>query len=340
MSTTSELINEITDARDIIRSKMVAAGQATSSDQLSDLAEKLLIANTYQTGFTPVGTVISLMGKTAPQNYLACDGTVYNIADYPELANYFAEQFESASFFGGDGTTTFAVPDLRGEFLRGTGTNSHADQGNGADVGKHQDGTIFPAIGIGEDGRIVHRGVAGTSSISWGMRRDAYSMEPQDIQYRLLSDGTDKVEAASFYSPGYTSRPTNTSILYCIASKNIYIDARFDYSLEEKVVGTWIDGKPVYQKTATGVTYIDNTAKICRADIDFGNDVLTVISAEVFDNTSRSTILFPGSNVSGMLRSYYYDINIHKLVVFYITEDSSRSNLTITATIRYTKTTD
>ena len=47
----------------------------------------------------------------------------------------------------------------------------------------------------------------------------------------------------------YTSRPTNTSVLYCIATKNIYIDARHNYSLEEQEVGTWIDGKTLYEKT-------------------------------------------------------------------------------------------
>ena len=41
---------------------------------------------------TPVGTVLSFMGKTAPTGYLICDGTVYNISDYPNLANFFLIQ--------------------------------------------------------------------------------------------------------------------------------------------------------------------------------------------------------------------------------------------------------
>lgn len=31
-----------------------------------------------------------------------------------------------------------------------------------------------------------------------------------------------------------------------------------NYSLEEKVVGTWIDGKPLYQKTFTGKVNTNN----------------------------------------------------------------------------------
>ena len=81
------------------------------------------------------------MGNNTPDYFLSCDGTVYNISDYPYLAEHFKTEFGSYNYFGGNGTTTFAVPDLRGEFLRGTGTNSHASQGSGESVGIHQDGT-------------------------------------------------------------------------------------------------------------------------------------------------------------------------------------------------------
>jgi hypothetical protein len=63
---------------------------------------------------SPIGTVISFMGSTAPEDYLVCDGGVHNIAEYPDLAEFFREQFGSASHFGGDGETTFAVPTVQG----------------------------------------------------------------------------------------------------------------------------------------------------------------------------------------------------------------------------------
>ena len=64
------------------------------------------------TKILPVGSVISYMGMTAPDNYLICDGTTYNISDYPFLADHIKNNFGSYNYFGGDGTTTFAVPDL------------------------------------------------------------------------------------------------------------------------------------------------------------------------------------------------------------------------------------
>ena len=64
-------------------------------------------------GLNPVGTIISFMGTIAPEGFLTCDGAVLNITDYPKLASHFETQFGSKNHFGGDGETTFAVPDLR-----------------------------------------------------------------------------------------------------------------------------------------------------------------------------------------------------------------------------------
>ncbi len=94
----------------------------------------------------PIGTIISYMGLTAPQDYLACDGTAYHIADYPELAAFFKEQFGSVNHFGGDGETTFAVPDLRNLFL--CGYCGEAEEPLSGEVGERQEATSFPALFI------------------------------------------------------------------------------------------------------------------------------------------------------------------------------------------------
>ena len=197
-------------------------------------------------GFTPIGTVISVMGKQAPHNYLVCDGTVYNIADYPELAAYFAGQFNASNFFGGNGTTTFAVPDLRGEFLRGTGTNSHADQGSGAAVGVHQDSTEISNIFYDTSNNLVAPKIT-QSTYEWYIAKnaDAGKVAVNTFKYNT-SSGNETSVSGSAYN---LVRPTNTSVLYCIATKNIFMDAGCNYSTDEQVIGTWIDGKPLYQKT-------------------------------------------------------------------------------------------
>lgn len=58
----------------------------------------------------PIGIIIEYLGVNAPQHYLECDGSVYNIEDYQELADHINSEFGSYNYFGGDGVNTFAVP--------------------------------------------------------------------------------------------------------------------------------------------------------------------------------------------------------------------------------------
>lgn len=60
----------------------------------------------------PVGNIIDIIGENIPKHYLYCNGAVYNIADYLHLAEYIKKEFGIYNYFGGDGTTTFAVPNL------------------------------------------------------------------------------------------------------------------------------------------------------------------------------------------------------------------------------------
>lgn len=99
---------------------------------------------TMNVGSVPAGTVISYMGNNVPGGYLSCDGTVYNISEYKNLADQIKTEFGSYNFFGGDGTTTFAVPNLQGEFLRGYSAGASVSKTIGVTtekVGVHQEAT-------------------------------------------------------------------------------------------------------------------------------------------------------------------------------------------------------
>lgn len=161
---------------------------------------------------TPTGTIIAQMGNEAPAGYINCDGTIYNILEYKQLAEYIKGQFGSYNYFGGDGTTTFAVPDLRGEFLRGTGTNSHTNQGSGAVVGKHQDATNLPVYMF-----------SGTDALNIYGRKDGGAVMMQNYDAKFLQGVLNavRVKGSVFTSTEMTwntgtTRPTNTSVLYCI----------------------------------------------------------------------------------------------------------------------------
>ena len=280
-------------------------------------------------GFTPIGTVIAVMGNSAPRNYLVCDGTVYNITDYPELAGYFEKQFGSKNYFGGDGTTTFAVPDLQGEFLRGSGTNSHADQGDGATVGTHQDATELPyvfgasssySVAVGQKGSITNADTVGASA----------------KQINLSGN-----QSSGNYNQSVTVRPTNTSVLYCISVKNIYMDAASVYSEEEKVVGQWIDGKPIYQKTVyTASLNASGTDTVIAHGISNLDHIINAFGYTYGGaGTSRRSTLSPYFNNGNWQCSFY--INDTNVVIqigssFYTAHKDQGAYITL----QYTKTTD
>jgi microcystin-dependent protein len=63
------------------------------------------------------GMIIDYAGTTVPAGqWLLCDGSLKNIVTYPALFT------DIGSTYGGDGITTFAVPDLRGRVRVGVGT--------------------------------------------------------------------------------------------------------------------------------------------------------------------------------------------------------------------------
>ncbi|MBL7910561.1 MAG: tail fiber protein [Bacteroidia bacterium] len=73
----------------------------------------------------PAGTVQYFANTTAPNGYLECNGAAVNRTTYAEL---FAAI--GITYGPGNGTTTFNLPDLRGEFVRGF------DNGKGSDPGR------------------------------------------------------------------------------------------------------------------------------------------------------------------------------------------------------------
>lgn len=65
-------------------------------------------------GFAPIGTESYFDGQVAPLGWVICDGTELNISDYPDLATYYASQHGASNYYGGNGTTTFATPKRSG----------------------------------------------------------------------------------------------------------------------------------------------------------------------------------------------------------------------------------
>ncbi|MEA1031258.1 phage tail protein [Pseudomonas sp. N-137] len=96
----------------------------------------VMIASTGMTKDTgsDVGDIKVVATAEPPQGWLKCNGALVSRAQYAAL---FAAI--STRFGAGDGSTTFALPDLRGEFIRGW------DDGRGVDSGR--------VLGTGQTGQ-------------------------------------------------------------------------------------------------------------------------------------------------------------------------------------------
>lgn len=174
-------------------------------------------------GGNPIGTVISFLGRTAPSGYLVCDGAEYEIYAYPALAEFFERQFGTPNHFGGNGTDTFAVPDLRNLFLRGY--HGEAEEALSDIIGKRQEGTSHSGIfstttSAGQLGIISSVGDE-KSELNYPQNVDSIS---KFGSYRgaFLTQSKIAMEEEFLHKMpvNYTSRPVNMAVLYCIKATN------------------------------------------------------------------------------------------------------------------------
>ncbi|WP_159711398.1 tail fiber protein [Geminicoccus flavidas] len=134
----------------------------------------------------PAGVVLPYAGPVPPAGWLLCDGSNVSRTAYAKL---FASI--GTTYGTGDGTTTFRLPDLRGEFVRGL------DQGRGVDTGRTigtlQSDSMRVPYNIGRVG--ANAFLAGTQA---------------GLDYLAANKGLDGINA------GTETRPRNVAMNYII----------------------------------------------------------------------------------------------------------------------------
>lgn len=90
----------------------------------------------YSTGF-PIGAVVPLAGSEIPGGFLLCDGSAVSRETYSDLFGTLGTIYGE-----GDGSTTFNIPDLRSQFVRGRGD----DQTLGSIVNGTLESHIHPVV--------------------------------------------------------------------------------------------------------------------------------------------------------------------------------------------------
>lgn len=95
-------------------------------------------------GGVPVGAELPFHGGTVPDGFLLMYGQTVNIADYPALFTVLGTQH------GGDGVTTFGIPDSRGRATIGKDDMGGAAANRVTVAGSGLDGAALGAVGGGE----------------------------------------------------------------------------------------------------------------------------------------------------------------------------------------------
>lgn len=146
----------------------------------------------FVSGSNDVGLVSAFAANVAPTGWLRCNGALISRVNFPRLFSVIG-----TTYGAGDGSTTFALPDLRGRFLRGW------DNGAGVDTGR--------VMGSNQnDDVIAHKHVL-QSVYSGGGGVDGFTLA--SVTNGAL--GTISTQNISNFG-GTETRPKNTAMLYCI----------------------------------------------------------------------------------------------------------------------------
>ena len=112
------------DFENISLSGVSTAPTASTGTRSTQLATTAFVGAECQIA-APTGAVYTFAGATVPTGWLKCNGALLSRTVYTALFAVIG-----TTYGAGDGSTTFALPDLRGEFVRG------ADDGRGVDAGR------------------------------------------------------------------------------------------------------------------------------------------------------------------------------------------------------------
>ena len=195
-------------------SQIVAKNHATTADRLKTPRHinGVLFDGSSDINATPAGAVQYFAMQAAPVGWLKANGAEVSRTTY---SNLFAAI--GTRYGGGDGSTTFNLPDLRGVFLRGL------DDGKGVDAGRvigSEQGDAIRNI-HGETGLVV----ASDSTQGKGVfQTRKYPWYPSDL-WSSVDDGTTKplyrehafvFDASQVVPVANENRPKNIALLACI----------------------------------------------------------------------------------------------------------------------------
>jgi microcystin-dependent protein len=192
----------------------VANDEITTAKILDANVTLAKLAAAVQQALLPAGAVQAFAMNAAPSGWLAANGTAVSRTTYAALFSAIGTTYGT-----GDGSTTFALPDLRGYFVRGSGTNS--------------DGTAAGTFGAKQADAFLNHNHTATSSTD-GAHTHNYNSYTYFSSTAALGGAVDAwrgvgavattsagshshtITVANSTTGGTETRPKNIALLYCI----------------------------------------------------------------------------------------------------------------------------
>jgi microcystin-dependent protein len=121
-------------------------------------------------GNVPVGAILPMAAPSVPTGYLECNGATVKRSDYSALFSLIG-----TTYGAGDSSTTFTLPDLRGEFIRGFDNGRGIDSGRGYGVFQDKD------TSSGSHTHGYQRGTTGSATTDGGTLTLPLTNRPRNI---------------------------------------------------------------------------------------------------------------------------------------------------------------
>jgi hypothetical protein len=167
-----------------------SSGQALTTNGSGTLAFATI-------GGVPTGAVFYFAANTAPTGFLKANGAAVSRTTYAAL---FA--ITGTTYGSGDGSTTFNVPDLRGEFIRGWADDRAVDTGRAFGSAQADGIRASTVAGIA---RTYYQGQSASGEFSW-------TGGGGELAHNAAQGGNYQISLGS--APD--TRPRNVALLACI----------------------------------------------------------------------------------------------------------------------------
>ena len=227
--------------------------------------------------------------ETPPLYALYCDGREVGRSVYFELFNVIGERFGA-----GDGSTTFNLPDMRGQFVRGFDPDNVRDpQGSIRTVGSAQAATSLPYYNVGGGGNINIHGSLNNRPTN----TDGTISTTEAFRFVTASLGG----GAGGLAVQLKTRPTNINLLPCIRFTGVGGNERLS-ALESKVSNMLGVARTVFFddqiQVTSGTPVSIDTGIVLKDGADY-QIVISAMSGTTGSSASTGNGIMPQAIING-----------------------------------------